>query len=98
MSREKMLQAEVALKDEQLADLTKEVEQLRRQAEKSGKLAQTADAIKAQNDELKRAVGKLAPAAAKKTVEYAAELNETRRRLTVIEKERTELSKNCSAT
>jgi hypothetical protein len=39
MSREKMLQAQVALKNEQLANMTKEVEQLRRQAEESGKRA-----------------------------------------------------------
>ena len=97
MSREKMLQAEIALKDEQLADLTKEVERLRRPAEESGKLSQTAAALEWQNAELKRAVGKLAPAA-KKIVQYAAELNETRRRLTVVEKERSELSKNYAAT
>lgn len=96
MSREKMLQAEIALKDEQLADLTKEVERLRRQAEESEKLAQTINAIEAQNAELKQVVGKLAPAA-KKTVQYAAELNETRRRLAIVEKERSELIKNHSA-
>jgi len=95
MSREKMLQAEIALKDEQLADLAKEVEWLRRQAEKSGNRVQAASAMEAQNAELKRAIIKLA-SAAKKTVEYAAELNETRRRLAVVEKERNELSKNCS--
>jgi myosin heavy subunit len=91
-----MLQAEIALKDEQLADLTKEVEQLRRQAEESGKRAQNADATESQNAELKRAVSKLAPAA-KKTVQYAAELEETRRRLAIVEKERNELSKSNSA-
>jgi len=96
MSREKMLQAEVALKDEQLADLTKEVERLWRHAEESGNRAQAADAIQSQNAELKRAVSKLAPAA-KKTVQYAAELDKTCRRLAVVEKERNELSKNYSA-
>ncbi len=65
MSREKMLQAEIALKDEQLADLTKEVERLRRQWEESGNRAKTADAMESQNAELKRAVGKLAPGAKK---------------------------------
>lgn len=97
MSREKMLQAEIVLKDEQLVYLTKEVEVLRRQTEKSGKCAQTAAAMESQNAELKRAIDKLAPAA-KKTVQYAAELIETRRRLAVVEKERNELSKNYSAT
>ncbi len=76
--------------------MTKEVERLRRQAEESGKLAQNADAIKSQNAELKLAVGKLA-SAANKTIQYAAELDETRRRLVVVEKERNEFSKNYSA-
>jgi len=97
MSREKMLQAEVALKDEQLADLTKEIERLLRQAEESGKRAQIADQMELQNAELKRAVGKLAPAA-KKAVQYAAELEETRRRLAGVEKERNDFAKNCSMT
>jgi pheromone shutdown protein TraB len=81
MSREKMLQAEVALKNEQLANMTKEVEQLRRQAEESGKRAQTADASESNIAELKRTIGKLAPEA-KKAVQYAVELDETRRRAT----------------
>jgi DNA repair exonuclease SbcCD ATPase subunit len=97
MSREKMLQAEIALKDEQLADLTEEVERLRRQAEESGKRAQSADVSESKIAELKQTIGKLAPAA-KKTVQYAAELNETRRQLTIVEKEFNTLSKNYSAT
>ncbi len=97
MTREKMLQAEVALKDEQLADLTKEIGGLRRQAEESGKRAQTADQMESQNAELKRTVSKLAPAA-KKTVQYAAELDKTRRRLAFVEKERNDFAKNCSVT
>ena len=97
MSREKLLQAEIALKDEQLADLTKEVERLRRQAEESGNLAKTADASQSKIAELKQTIGKLAPAA-KKTDQCAAELNETRRRLAVVEQERNELSKNYAAT
>lgn len=96
MSREKMLQAEIALKDEQLADLTKEVERLRRQAKESEKRSQSAAASESAIAELKKTISKLAPAA-KKTVQYAAELNETRRRLTIVEKERNELSKNYAA-
>ena len=97
MSREKMLQAEIALKDEQLADLTKEVERLRRQAEESVDRAQATDALRSQNAELKRAVSQLAPAA-KKTGQYAAELNEARRRMAAVEKERNELEKKHAAT
>jgi myosin heavy subunit len=97
MSREKMLQAEVALKDEQLADLTNEVERLQQRLEESEKLAQNADQIKSQNVELKQVVSKLLPAA-KKTAQYAAELNETHRRLAIVEKERSDLAKNCSLT
>jgi predicted nuclease with TOPRIM domain len=97
MSREKMLQAEVALKNEQLTDLTKEVERLRRQAEESGKRAQTAVGNESKIAELKQTIGKLAPVA-KKVVQYAAELQEARRRLAVVEKERSELSKNYSVT
>jgi DNA repair exonuclease SbcCD ATPase subunit len=97
MSREKMLQAEVALKDEQLADLTKEVERLRRQAEESGKRAQSIDASESKIAQLKHMIGKLAPAA-KKTVQYAAELDETRLRLAVVEAERNDYAKNCSMT
>jgi DNA repair exonuclease SbcCD ATPase subunit len=97
MSREKMLQAEIALKDEQLADLIKEIERLRRQAEEAGKLAQTADASESKIAELKQTIGKLMPAA-KKTVQYAAELDEARRRLAVVEKEFNTLSKNYSTT
>lgn len=96
MSREKMLQAEIALKDEQLADLTKEVERLRRQAEESEKRSQSAATSESKIAELKKTISKLAPAA-KKTVQYAAELNETRRRLAIVEKERNELSKNYAA-
>ena len=44
MSREKMLQAEIALKEEQLADLTEEAERLRRQAEEAGNAAKAIDA------------------------------------------------------
>ena len=95
MSREKMLQAEIALKDEQLADLTEEVERLRRQLEESKKRTQTADAGESKIAELKQMIGKLAPAA-KKTIQYAAELDETRRRLAIADKERVELSRNCS--
>jgi uncharacterized protein (DUF342 family) len=86
MSREKMLQAEVALKNEQLTDLTKEVERLRRQAEESGKRAQTAVGNESKIAELKQTIGKLAPVA-KKVVQYAAELQEARRRLAVVERE-----------
>ena len=96
MSREKMLQAKIALKDEQLADLSKEVERLRRQLEESGNLAKNADANESKIAELKQTIGKLTPAA-KKTVQYAAELDETRRRLVVTEKERSELSRNYTA-
>ena len=96
MSREKMLQAEIALKDEQLADLTKEDERLRRQLEESENHAQTANASETKIAELKQTIGKLAPAA-KKTAQCAAELNEARRRLAVFEKERSELSKNYAA-
>ncbi len=97
MSREKMLQAEIALKDEQLADLTKEIEGLRRQAEAAGKRAQSADASESKIAELKQTIGKLAPAA-KRAVQYAAELQEVRRQLAVVEKERNEFSKKHSAT
>jgi chromosome segregation ATPase len=97
MSREKMLQAEITLKDEQLADLTKEVERLRRQAEEAGKRAQFAAASESKIAQLKQTIGKLAPAA-KKTVQYAAELQEARFQLTVVEKERDEFSKKHSAT
>lgn len=97
MSREKMLQAEIALKDEQLADLTKGFEALRRQAEESEKRVQIADASESKIAELKQTIGKLA-SAAEKTVEYAAELNETRRRMDIVEKERNELSKSYAAT
>ena len=96
MSREKMLQAEIVLKDEQLADLIKEIELLRRQLEKSGSRAKTADANETKIAELKQMIGKLAPAA-KKTAHYAAELEKTRRRLAVVEQERNGLSKNYSA-
>lgn len=96
MSREKMLYAEIALKDEQLADLTKEVERLRRQLEDSENHTKTADASESKIAELKQTIGKLAPAA-KKTVQYAAELEKTRRRLAVVEKEQNELSKSYSA-
>jgi DNA repair exonuclease SbcCD ATPase subunit len=97
MSREKMLQAEIALKDEQLADLKKEIEWLRRQAEAAGTLAQAVDASESKIAELKQTIGKLAPAA-KKTVQYAAELNEARRRLAVVKAERNDFAKNCSMT
>lgn len=97
MSREKMLQAEIALKDEQLADLTKEVERLRRQAEEAGKRAQSAAGNESKIAELKQTIGRLAPAA-KKTVQYAAELQDARRQLTVVEKERNDFAKNCSMT
>ncbi len=97
MSREKILQAEIVLKDEQLADLTKDVERLRRQAEELEKRVQTTDASESKIAELKQTINKIAPAA-KQTVQYAAELNEARRRLAVVEKERSELSKNYAAT
>lgn len=94
MSLEKMLEAEIRLKDEQLADLTKEVERVRRQAEDAGKLAQAA-ASESKIAELKQTNSKLMPAA-KKTVHYAVELDETRRRLVVVEAERNAFAKNCS--
>lgn len=97
MSREKMLQAEIALKDEQLADLTKEIERLRRQLEESENPAKIIEANEAKIAELKQTINKLTPAA-KKAVLYAAELQKTRRRLAVVERERNELSENYAAT
>ena len=97
MSREKMLEAEIRLKDEQLADSTKEIERLRRQAEEAKERAQTAAGSESKIAELKQAIGKLAPAA-KRTVQYAAELDKTRRQLAVVEMERNDFAKNCSMT
>jgi len=97
MSREKMMEAEIALKDEQLADLTEEVERLRRHAEASENLTQSAVENESAVTELKKTIRKLVPAA-KKAVQYAAELDETCKRLAIVERERDELSKNYAAT
>ena len=69
---------------------------MRRQSEESGSRAKTADVSESKIAELKQTIGKLAPAA-KKIVHYAAELDKTRRRLAVVEKEQNELSKSYSA-
>lgn len=94
MSREKMLEAEISLKNEQLADLNAEVEKLRRRADESEKFASVAQASREEIAKLKEAVGKLVPAA-KKTVQCAAELQETRKHLAAIEAERNALAENC---
>lgn len=95
MSREKMLEAEVRLKDEQLADLKTEAERWHRRAEELEAKAQTADAARVEIGKLKETIGKLAPAA-KRAVELVAELNEVRRTLTAAEKERVVHAAVCS--
>ena len=95
MSREKMLQAEIALKDEQLADLNEAVERLRRQLEESEKRAKTTDQSESKIAELKQTIGKLAPVAKKATL-FAGELDEARRRLAIAEKDRNKLSNDYS--
>ena len=95
MSREKMLQAEIALKDEQLADLNASVERLRRQLEESEKRRIIADQSESKIAELKQTIGKLAPVA-KKAILFAGELDEARRSLAIAEKERNELSNDYS--